>query len=155
MAYSSVEQVAALSGMWTRAGEFFDEDEDALPPVQSTQPSLTQVDTWLDQVSAQMDLALAQHWFVTPIDEISAGSAFMAVSAYVSQLVADLVHAANSSGRFFTDRAVERGITPMQQILSDLETWVNTNETGFVAMGVPQVPRSSRRNEIHFRVVGY
>jgi len=154
MAYSSVPEVAALSHIWTRAGEFADGDDEADPPVLATNPTLTQVETWLDQISSQMDLSLGTHWFITPIDDGTAPEAFNAVSMYIAQLVADLVHAANSSGRFFTERAVERGITPMKQLLQDIESWVNTNEDGFVAMGVPQKQHSSTKHQIKFRVIG-
>lgn len=151
MAYGTVADVAALAGTWTTDGEFL--DADAYSEIDATNPTLTQVETWLTKLSAQLDLALASHWFVVPIVDADAPIAFASASQYIASLVADLCNAENSSGRFFTERAIERGVTPMAVILKDMQNWADINADGLAAVGVPQREKSANVHQSAFRVL--
>jgi len=112
------------------------------------------VEDWLDQVSAEFNIALGSHFFVFPVTAGSAPNAYKTISRYVVSLVADLCNFKNSSGRFFTEKAVERGITPMHAIQKDMNAWIELNAEGLVADGVQQIARTSIRKAAYFRVLG-
>lgn len=131
--YGSVNGVVAFSRVHTRNGAFVD----ASSGIEATNPSLSQVTEWLDQVSTMLDLALATEWFVVPITDASAKKA---LDAIVNSLVSDLVNAANSSGRFFTERVLEDGRNPMLLIRSDILSWVSANADGLASY--PDVVRN-------------
>lgn len=130
MEYGSAEGVAALARVHTDNGEFIDPDV----YIEGTNPTLTQVQTWLEEVSTYVDLALGSEGFEIPVTQ---ESAVKALNGIVNALVSDLVHAANSSGRFFTERMLESGKTPMAIINADIISWVTAHTDGLVAMGVP------------------
>jgi hypothetical protein len=154
MAYGTATQVAALARQWTNEnGEFEDpatEDAYADPPVfettEGTIPTLTQVEDWLDSISAHLNMALAQEWFITPIDQATAPEAHKAVSQIVVSLTADLVQASNSTGRFFTDRALAAGTSPMAAVLKEINNWAKANADGLAGLGVPQKQTSATKN---------
>lgn len=130
MAYGNPAGVAALARVHTDNGSFTDPDAYTA----GTNPTLTQVEDWLDEVSVLADLALASEGFTVPVIQITA---IKALDIMVNALVSDLVHAANSSGRFFTDRLLETGKSPMAIINADIQDWVIKKTDGLVAMGVP------------------
>lgn len=164
--YGTPEKVATMASVWTRDGVWYDKvdavvaDPLAIPPVvgvaavRATNPSLTEVNSWLSDVSGQVNLALENVGFIMPVEALVSPNAYKAVSLYVVSLVADLCHFKNSSGRFFTEKLIERGITPMTAILKDLEGWASMNERGFIADHVPQQTVPVVRNQIGFRVMG-
>ncbi len=51
------------------------------------------------------------------------------------EVVADLCHAANSTGRFFTKAALERGVSPMRAIRKELAEWVEDQADGLELLG--------------------
>ena len=130
MSYGSPEGVAAFARAWTDNGSFT--DPDAYTP--GTNPTLAQVETWLNAVSTLVDLALASEGFTVPVIE---PRALPAVDEIVNALVSDLVHAANSSGRFFTERVLESGKSALAIINADILAWTVAHTDGLVALGVP------------------
>jgi hypothetical protein len=128
--YGNTERVAALAQMWTTAGEWID----PLPGIDGTNPTLTQVIAWLTEISAMMDLALSNAGFVVPV---LVQAAINAIGPYVEALTADMCHAANASGRFYTERVIERGMSPMIIIQQNIHGWVTSNTQGLKNMGVP------------------
>jgi len=130
MPYGSAEGVAAFARSWTDNGEFLDPDV----YIEGTNPTLTQVETWLEAVSVMVDLALGSEGFTVPVTQ---ESAIKALHQIVNTLVADLCHAANSSGRFFTERVLESGKSSMAIINADILAWVKAHTDGLIAMGVP------------------
>lgn len=156
LVYGTPAEVAALASMWSRNGIWVDPvpaTEEA-PADKGTNPTLAQVTEWLENVSAQLNLALGQANFIVPFDSDISPNAYKAMGQYVSSLVADLAHFKNSSGRFFTDRMVERGTTPMQAILKDMVTWISMNERGLLADGLIQRITPVPRNQLVFRTTG-
>jgi hypothetical protein len=120
--YGSAEGVASLCRRYTNAGAF-----DI-----TTNPSLSAVTGWLAQVSSMLNVALATAGFVTPITDADVTPALDGV---VNSLVADLASTANSAGRFYSDRALENGVSPIKAINADVRAWVDANAAGLVAMG--------------------
>jgi len=127
--YGSVTNVAALSSTWTDNGEFTNDDT----YVEGTNPSLMQVEAWLEQMSSVIDSAIANEGFVTPLTN---PTAIADASAIVEGVVADLVHASHKSGRFFVKKALESGISPMMAIRSELTQWVVDHTISFKTLGI-------------------
>jgi hypothetical protein len=144
MPYGTQQQVATMASTWTDDGEWGE----------YTNPTLLEVEDWLDQVSAEFNIALGSHFFVFPVTTAGAPNAYKTISRYVVGLVADLCNFKNSSGRFLTEKLVERGITPMHAIQKDMNAWIELNAEGLVADGVEQVVRTSIRKTAYFRTMG-
>jgi len=154
MSYGTAESVASLATMWTDVVSHMWKDPVPDYDIEGTNPTLTEVEDWLVNLSAQFDIALGSHWFVPPVNVNVSPTAYNAISQYVSQLVADLCHFKNSSGRFFTEKLVERGTTPMAAILRDMNNYIEMNADGFVQDNVPQREAQTIRKQIKFRVIG-
>lgn len=131
--YGTSTGVAALTKKWTDDGEFT--DEDYLECLQDivTNPTLSEVETWLAQISDTLDVALDGKGFVTPITAPT--KCVNMVTVIVEQYVADLVKYVNNTGRFVTERAQESGVEPMIQLSKDIATWVTTNAPALEAAG--------------------
>ena len=130
MPYGSAAGVAAFARAWTDNGFFTDPDLYD----NGTNPTLTQVEAWLESVSVMVDLALGSEGFTVPVTQ---ERAILALNEIVNALVSDLCHAANSSGRFFTERLLETGKSQMAIINADILNWVVSHTDGLIAMGVP------------------
>lgn len=120
--YGSVAEVAALTSRYLVGGTY----------TTATRPTLAQVEKFIDNASATLNVMLAQAGFAIPITQVDAKAA---CSEIVVEVVVDLCHAANSTGRFFTDRALERGINPMKAIRDDMAAWVEAQAPGIEALG--------------------
>lgn len=114
--------MAALVRRYTNSGSFDG----------TTNPTLTVVEGWIDQVSAFINVRLAEHGFSIPVSQ---ATCVLTLAATVNTAVSDLAQAANNAGRFFTDRALERGVSPMAIIQKELAAWVDDNAEGFEALG--------------------
>ena len=120
--YGSVDEVEAMTGRYLR-----DHAYDS-----STRPTLKQVETFIDNASATLNVMLAKAGFVIPISQASAKAA---CGQLVVEVVVDLCHAANSTGRFFTERALERGIAPMVVLRREMADWVAEMAPGLELLG--------------------
>ena len=132
MAYGTAAGVAALTPTFTRDGAFYD----AGASDTATTPTLAQVNTWLDEVSALMDNALATEAFITPVTD---ADVLPILNGYVQGIVHDLVHFSRKAGRFYSKRALDAGSSPFNLITSEITDWVKANYEGFVNQGVPQI----------------
>lgn len=124
--YGSVADVAALTRRFTNNGSFDT----------TTVPTLTQVERFIDVVSGSLNMALAGEGFTIPVSQADAKAA---LDGAVTEAVSDLVQAANSSGRFFTDKALERGVSPMRAVRREMSEWIEEQISGFAALGVSRV----------------
>ena len=120
--YGTVAQVQALTPRYLNS----------LMYTTDTRPTLAQVETFIDNVSATLNVFLAREGFSIPITQASAKQA---CDQIVVESVVDLCHAANSTGRFFTDRALERGINPIAAIRQDMASWVEMMAPGLEELG--------------------
>lgn len=137
MSYGTPADVAALARIWTENGSWS----------ATTNPTSTTVQTWLDRLSAQMDLALKANWFPAPVDETDNPTAYKAIAQYICSLAADQAHLVNG---------VDREVSPAGKILKDMIAWVDSNADGFVADGLAQTPTPSVKRQAMFRTIaGY
>jgi hypothetical protein len=139
MSYGSAAGVAGFARTWTDNGAFVDADV----YVTGTNPSLEQVEEWLEQVSQMVDVAFANEGFTVPVIETKV---LKAIDAKVNAMVADLVHLSHHKGRLFSNRIVESGWSAEQVLESELTKWVAGKATGFQAMGVPRVINESSQS---------
>lgn len=130
--YGSLSGVASYAKLFTDNGEFT--DSDCLNCLQSleTNPTKSDVVSWLQQFSDAMDVALAGEGFVVPITQRAAVGA---IDMIVNQYVADMVKYVNNTGRFATDRARESGIEPLLTIASNIRNWAHANAAGLDGAG--------------------
>lgn len=149
MAYGTPEGVAALSAQWTDDGEWLDDDPIYDIYQQATNPSLTQIVNWLEQVSHGLDVRLSDAGFITPV---TVPEAVADLSLFVEGIVKDLADYSHGSGRFFSKQAIESGLSPYLTIDKEISDWVTRREFGLEALGVPKRPRQSR-NDASFEVL--
>lgn len=134
--YGSVEGVAALTYRYTSAGAF-----DV-----TTNPTSATVTGWLAQISSMLNVTLATAGFSVPVTDPDATPA---LDGFVNALAADLTHAANATGRFYSERMIENGVSPIRVISNDIQAWVQANAAGLVAMGANRV--TSKAGQIAYR----
>jgi hypothetical protein len=127
MAYGTTGGVAALTKRYTNSGAVFDA---------TTNPTVTTVTAWLAEISAMVNIAMASSGFAVPIVDADITPA---LDGLVNALTADLVHAANSTGRFFSERALENGVSPIKAINKDVWGWLEVNIAGLSASGAVRV----------------
>jgi hypothetical protein len=120
--YGSAAEVAALCRVYTNAGAFDT----------TTVPTLANVEGFIDQISAIANTALAAQGFKIPVSQPDAKRA---IDSIVNQLSSDMTHAANSAGRFFSERALTGGLSVMASVRKDIYDWVSDNATGLTALG--------------------
>lgn len=120
--YGTAAGVAGYVGVYTASGSF----------TTGTLPTLANVEAWIDQVSALLNTALAKRGFTVPLTQ---ADAVLAAKSLVEQLVSDLVQAANSSGRFFSERFLERGVSNWAVIRNDISNWVEEYASGLEELG--------------------
>lgn len=121
MAYGTPEGVASLAGVWTDNGEWLDPDAYD----EGTTPTLTEIERWLDQISAQVNTALKNAGFVTPVTHTET---VQALGLFVEGFVADLADRRNSKGRFMSDKVISGGLSTV--LFSDFAAWVMANAGG-------------------------
>lgn len=122
MAYCVDSDVAALVGNRTNGGMFDD----------NTQPTLDQVNSWINQVSAIADVAFAAEGFTVPITNATVISV---LQLYVAAAVADLVQYTNSAGRFFAEQQLQSTRNPIAVITSELKTFATNLAAGLENVG--------------------
>lgn len=140
--YGSVAGVAALAHTWTTDDTFLDADAYQ----EGTNPTLTTVESWINQVSATLNTALAKYGFIVPL---TTQRGILAADSIVETLVADLCGYANSKGRFMTDRFTQKGYSVWRAIRDDLDAWVLEYAPGLEQDGAQRV--ASNIDEIGFR----
>ena len=125
MSYGAAAGVGALSALWSDAGTF----------TASTRPTLTVVNGWLDDVSALVDTALSDQGFTVPV---TVAAVVKEIDLLVEGIVKDLCDYSHGAGRFFSERALEAGISPFMTIDKEVHAWVNRKAVGFENQGVPK-----------------
>src|SRR5687767_3023399 len=105
--YGTPAGVAALTKQWTDDGQFTDLCILDCLEDQTTNPTLSEVNTWLTQISDTMDVALNGAGFIAPVTTPT--RAINMITVIVEQYVADLVKYVNNTGRFATERAQQYG----------------------------------------------
>jgi hypothetical protein len=122
--YGTVADVAALSRIWT--------DPTTKTYTTGTNPTLTSVESFIDQVSAIMNVTLADMGFTIPVTQADAK---LSIASVINQIAADLCHAANSSGRFFSQRSLESSMSVIYQVRKEIRDWARESADGLQALG--------------------
>jgi len=135
--YGDADDVAALAKIWTRGGVWYDTVPayGSVAEVKGTNPTLAQVEVWLTDVSAIVDVALAGVGFDVPVTALHP-EALQATDSFVNSVVADLCHAANSSGRLYSQKIIEKGLSPMVLVNQQAGNWAEEWTAGFRRLGV-------------------
>lgn len=119
--YGTTTEVEALTRRYTNGGKF---------DTQSN-PTNTQVDNWLDQLSSVLNTLLAGEGFAIPIAD---GIVKPMIDAIAVGYTRDLVEYANSAGRFYEDKTLKGG-NVLNWITKDLIEWVDMTANGMEAAG--------------------
>lgn len=143
MPYGTPDGVASRARVWADDGHWVDPVPEY--DIRGTNPSLTTVTAWLEQLSATMDLALQSSWFNTPVVEADSPAAYASIVNYVESIAADMAHNANG---------MSREVPPIGKIMKDMMAWVEGNEDGFLADGLTQTPTTGAKKRAGFRVIG-
>lgn len=117
--YGTAADVAALT--WSWVAEFSGSYNLV------TIPTLAQVESWIDQISGIANTSLRKWGFAIPLTD---ATDVLAVKSVVVGAVADMANYANSTGRFFTERALASGVSPFAQIRKEIEDWVASMADG-------------------------
>ena len=120
--YGSASEVAALVRLYTNAGSFDS----------TTHPTETQVEKFIDRISALLNALLAEAGFSIPISQ---ADCVLALDHFVVEEVADLCEAANRSGRFYMPESALRGRGRFRVILSDAKVFIEVHAEGFESLG--------------------
>lgn len=121
MAYSSVDEVTAFTRHLLNGQTGFNED---------TNPTRTDVETFLARVSAVLDLALAGQGFATPITQ---ATALLACDDWVTVRVTEYVEL-TQRGVGYTDAEGSR-TAGFRNLHSAAEKFAKENRLGFVRLG--------------------
>jgi len=125
MSYGSAAGVGELSALWSDNGTFS----------VTTTPTLATVNTWLDEVSSMVDTALSDEGFTVPV---TVAGVVKELDLLVNGVVKDLVDWSHGAGRFFSERAIEAGLSPFMTIDKEIHAWVQRKSVGFENQGVPK-----------------
>jgi hypothetical protein len=124
--YGTAAEVAALTKRFTANGSF----------TTSTNPTLVEVEKHLDTASAWLNTALAKNGFKIPVTQADVK---LVLAGWAVRAASDLVQYANSYGRFFTEKALERGIDPLRILARELAQEIEDAAAGFEALGAERL----------------
>jgi hypothetical protein len=137
--YGSTGGVAALTPRYATSGGIFDG---------TTRPTLTTVESQIDQISGLCNSILAQAGFKTPITQADCK---LSLDIFVNEEVASIVEGINGSGRF-GPTTKEPARSRFALIMDDLKDFVSANSGGFENLGAE---RSKDTVSIGYSDAGY
>ena len=120
--YGSTSGVAVLVPRYANASFVFDAN---------TRPTISTVESLIDQVSALANSILASALFQTPVTQADVK---LALDIFVNEEVAAIVEGINGSGRF-GPTAKEPGQSRFGIIMDDLKSFIQANKQGWVNIG--------------------
>lgn len=120
--YGDTGEVASLVPRYASAGGAFD---------LTTRPTISQVESFCDQVSALLNALLAQHGFSIPVTN---SDAVLMLDLFVNQEVASIVEGVNGIGRFGPTAKNASG-SRFTMIMSDVMDFVKSNAIGLERLG--------------------
>lgn len=120
--YGSTEGVAKLTKRYSNGAGDFDEGTD---PTQAT------VEEWIDEVSSQLNVMLADERFSIPITQ---ADCVRALNSFVNQEVAMLVEGSHNAGRFGPTAKSPTG-SRLSLVSKHVDEFVQKKAGGFAALG--------------------
>lgn len=127
-AYGSVAGVAALRPNWATGAGTFDG---------TTNPTLTTVETWIDQISSMINSKIGTMGFVTPISSVEYPQITSQLDLFVNLEVADILDSMRGAGRIGS-QLTARGFTgSLYGIISaDVSTYLSGVAEGWEQTGL-------------------
>jgi hypothetical protein len=123
--YGSVVEVEALTDRYANKGSASTYDA-------TTRPTLTEVEAFIDRVSAILNVCLAQEGFAIPVTQ---ADAVRALDDFVVDHAVQLCHAANGAGPYAPGSEQLRGRRPRQAILEEAYEFVEKFASGLEQLG--------------------
>ena len=120
--YGSTSGVAVLVPRYANASFVFDAN---------TRPTISTVESLIDQVSALANSILASALFQTPVTQPDVK---LAIDIFVNEEVAAIAEGINGSGRF-GPTSKEPGQSRFGIIMDDLKSFIQANKQGWVNIG--------------------
>jgi len=120
--YGSTGGVAALTPRYANGSGVYDA---------TTRPTLTQVEGFIDQVSALINVMLAREGFDIPITN---ADALLMLAMFVNEEVAQICEGINGSGRFGPGQK-QIGQSRYKLITADVQEFIDANAEGIEALG--------------------
>ena len=122
--YGSTDAIGSLCPLYaTATGTKFDT---------STQPTLAQVEAYVDQISAVVNTLLAEQGFSIPVLQVEAK---LALDLFVNQESAHYAEYANGAGPFVPQVGQMRTESPQLIILRDAERFIMEHAGGLELLG--------------------
>src|SRR6478752_1377074 len=134
--YGSADGVAAYVRGLTAAASFST----------TTAPTLAQVESWINEVSAIANTGAKAVGFAVPITQ---AVAVKSLRGLINQYVAQLAELSRGQGRFSSEKLQNSSLSPLGIIRKELLDFISMNADGWEALGASRA--SSERNEIGFR----
>ena len=125
--YGSVLGVAALVPRWTNSGT-----GDSATFSSTSRPTITQVETFIDEVSAALNSMLAQSGFTIPVSD---ADAVKLLDLFVNVEVSTMCDGVNGSGRFGPSEKSSGGRGRFSLLMDDIQAFITANETGLRNLG--------------------
>ena len=122
--YSSLVSVASRTPRWANVSGTFDG---------TTNPTKTQVELFINEVSALLNVAMSESGFTIPIDQEDAK---LLMDMFVAEEVASMVLGLHGSGRFADRGRKSDKSNRFTMIQNDVERFIRRNEYGFRKLGV-------------------
>ena len=122
--YSSLVSVATRTPRWATPGGTFDG---------TTKPTATQVELFIDEVSALLNVALTEDGFTIPVTQADAK---LLMNMFVSEEVASMVLGLHGSGRFADRGRKSDKSSRFVMIQNDVERFLKRNQYGLRKLGV-------------------
>lgn len=122
--YGSVLGVAALVPRYT--------DNQAASFTAATRPTFSQVETWIDQMSAILNGALAEAGFTVPVANADVRNM---LALFVNEEVASVCEGINGSGRFGPTAKQPGGKGRFAVLIDDALAFIEGNKAGFERLG--------------------
>lgn len=122
--YGTVDEVGALTPLYaTASGTTYDA---------ATRPTLTQVEKFLDRVSAIVNVLLAEAGFAIPVSQADAK---LALDEFVIAQAVELCHAANGAGPYAPGSEEMRYGSPFRTITKEAASFISDHADGLEALG--------------------
>ena len=123
--YGSLTGVASRAPRWAKAGTFDD----------TTAPTGTQVEGFIDEVSALVNIHLQELNFEIPITQ---ADALLLMQMFVNDEVASIVLGLHGSGRFApkSGKSAGKGESRFVRILNDFREFITIHQYGLAKIGV-------------------
>lgn len=116
----------------------------------STVPTISRVESWINEVSAIANAALSSFRFTVPVTQ---ADCVLMLTGQVEQCVADLCNLSRSSGRFVSER-IAPGVSAMGMLRREMYDWVEANALGMENLGAARSTSNPGEDTMSVGVLG-